>query len=207
MRSVIRRAWAPTLGCTKPAASRATGHGATGHGATGDGPRATGHGATCHGALPRRPPDDRPRVAIPGNRCHRYETYAQNPRIARVLYIRLARIHAPGRSQPGHMHKTRALRGLRTYVSRSARERAGDSGSRTRGRTRRRRVRGEGIRRRLPVERRGRDLNPRWPKDHNGFRDRPVRPLRHPSMYPGSRHRSGEGGIRTLDRALHPIPP
>ena len=29
--------------------------------------------------------------------------------------------------------------------------------------------------------RRGWDSNPRYPQRHNGFRDRPVRPLRHPS--------------------------
>ncbi len=36
-----------------------------------------------------------------------------------------------------------------------------------------------------PVKRRGRDLNPREACTSNGFRDRPVRPLRHPS----ERHR------------------
>ena len=35
----------------------------------------------------------------------------------------------------------------------------------------------------LFVLRRGRDSNPRCPKGHNGFRDRPVQPLRHPSSY------------------------
>ena len=30
--------------------------------------------------------------------------------------------------------------------------------------------------------RRGRDSNPRCPERHNGFRDRPVQPLRHPSV-------------------------
>ncbi len=38
-----------------------------------------------------------------------------------------------------------------------------------------------GYARRRMVERRGRDLNPRRACTLNGFRDRPVRPLRHPS--------------------------
>src|SRR4029079_4276299 len=42
-------------------------------------------------------------------------------------------------------------------------------------------------RRGLVVERRVWDLNPRWPCDHNGFRDRPIRPLWQPSVD----HRSG----------------
>ena len=45
------------------------------------------------------------------------------------------------------------------------------------------------MRRRLPVKRRGRDLNPRDACTPNSFRDCPVRPLRHPSMKKGSRHR------------------
>ena len=32
-----------------------------------------------------------------------------------------------------------------------------------------------------PVRRRGRDSNPRYPCGHNGFRDRPIQPLSHPS--------------------------
>jgi hypothetical protein len=32
--------------------------------------------------------------------------------------------------------------------------------------------------------RRGRDSNPGYPKGHNGFRDRPVQPLRHLSFWP-----------------------
>ena len=31
------------------------------------------------------------------------------------------------------------------------------------------------------IWRRGWDSNPRYPQGYNGFRDRPVRPLRHPS--------------------------
>jgi hypothetical protein len=46
------------------------------------------------------------------------------------------------------------------------------------------------------IQRRGRDLNPRRACTLNGFRDRPVRPLRHPS--------SGEGGIRTLEGGYYP---
>ena len=36
------------------------------------------------------------------------------------------------------------------------------------------------------------DSNPRWPQDHNGFRDRPVRPLRQLSS--GRRYRSASTG-------------
>ncbi len=34
-----------------------------------------------------------------------------------------------------------------------------------------------------PKERREWDLNPRWAYTHNGFRDRPIRPLSHPSKW------------------------
>ena len=57
------------------------------------------------------------------------------------------------------------------------------------------------------VERRGRDLNPRRACTLNGFRDRPVRPLRHPServRVPPRPTGNGEGGIRTLEAGITP---
>ena len=51
--------------------------------------------------------------------------------------------------------------------------------------------------------RRGRDSNPRYAFTHNGFRDRPVQPLRHPSAKQGAAgQRSKTDGTRRERRAL-----
>ncbi len=56
--------------------------------------------------------------------------------------------------------------------------------------------------RRRGQERRGRDLNPRRACTLNGFRDRPVRPLRHPSERgKGSARRAAPGGAENRMRA------
>ncbi len=47
------------------------------------------------------------------------------------------------------------------------------------------------------VWRRGRDSNPRYSREYNGFRDRPVRPLRHLSVFC-----TGRGRAATAERIL-----